>query len=178
LWFDNQAEEAVKFYVSIFSAVGGSPPAFIGHNRRAGASGGRNSKIGSVTRYDEAAAKAAGRPMGSVMIATFELEGQKFVALNGGPLFKFTEAISFVVNCESQEEVDHYWNRLSEGGDAKAQQCGWLKDKFGVSWQIVPTVLGELLGDPDPVKSQRVMKAMLQMKKIDIKTLNQAHEQT
>jgi predicted 3-demethylubiquinone-9 3-methyltransferase (glyoxalase superfamily) len=153
LWFDNQAEEAVSFYTSIF----------------------RNSKIVSIARYGEAAAEASGRPKGSVMIVAFQLEGQEFVALNGGPHFKFTEAISFVVNCRSQEEVDYYWEKLSGGGDEKAQQCGWLKDKYGVSWQIVPTVLGELLNDPDAEKSQRVMKAMLQMKKIDIKSLKRAY---
>ena len=111
------------------------------------------------------------------MVATFELEGQKFTALNGGPLFKFTEATSFVINCESQEEVDHYWDKLSEGGDARAQQCGWLKDKYGLSWQIVPTIAVKMLEDKDPGKSQRVMQAILQMKKIDIKTLKQAYEQ-
>ena len=167
LWFDNQAEEAAKFYVSVFAAFG----------RRLDSSRGKNSKIGSIARYDEAGAKAAGRPKGSVMIATFELEGQKFTALNGGPHFKFTEAISFVVNCESQEEVDHYWNKLSEGGDAKAQQCGWLKDKYGLSWQIVPTIAVKMLEDKDPEKSKRVMQVILQMKKIDIKGLKEAYEQ-
>jgi predicted 3-demethylubiquinone-9 3-methyltransferase (glyoxalase superfamily) len=155
LWFDNQAEEAMNFYVSIF----------------------KNSKVGHVTRYDEASAKAAGRPVGSAMTVSFQLEGQEFVALNGGPLFKFTEAISFVVNCESQAEVDHFWEKLSAGGDEQAQQCGWLKDKYGVSWQIVPTVLGELLSDPDPVKAKRVTEAMLQMKKIDINVLKQVYGQ-
>ena len=159
LWFDNQAEEAANFYVSVFSAFGGT-----------------NSKMGTLARYDEAGAKAAGRPKGSVMVATFELQGQKFTALNGGPHFKFTEAISLVVNCESQEEVDYYWNKLSEGGDSKAQQCGWLKDKYGLSWQIVPTIAVEMLQDKDPEKSKRVMQAILQMKKIDIKTLKQAYE--
>ena len=119
-------------------------------------------------------AQAAGRPKGTVMTVAFQLAGQDFVALNGGPHFKFTEAVSFVVNCASQKEVDHYWERLSEGGDEKAQQCGWLKDKYGLSWQIVPTVLIELLNDPDPQKSRRVMKAMLQMKKIDIEMLQHA----
>jgi predicted 3-demethylubiquinone-9 3-methyltransferase (glyoxalase superfamily) len=152
LWFDNQAEEAMNFYVSIF----------------------KNSKVESVTRYDQASAEAAGRPVGSAMTVSFQLAGQEFVALTGGPLFKFTEAISFVVNCESQAEVDHFWEKLSAGGDEKAQQCGWLKDKYGISWQIVPTVLGELLNDPDPVKAKRVMEAMLQMKKIDIEGLKQA----
>jgi predicted 3-demethylubiquinone-9 3-methyltransferase (glyoxalase superfamily) len=155
LWFDHQAEEAANFYTSIF----------------------RNSKVGAVTRYDEAGAKASGMPKGTAMTVSFQLEGQGFTALNGGPHFKFTEAISFVVNCESQEEVDHFWNRLSEGGDEKAQQCGWLKDKYGLSWQIVPTALNKLLSDPDPAKSQRVMKAVLQMKKIDINALKRASEQ-
>jgi len=158
LWFNDQAEEAANFYVSIFSAVGG------------------NSKIVNVTRYDEAGAGASGRPKGTVMTVTFELNGQGFTALNGGPIFKFTEAISFVVNCETQRDVDGLWEKLCEGGDKKAQQCGWLKDKYGVSWQIVPTVLGTLLSDKDPLKSQRVMKAMLQMKKIDIAALKQAYE--
>lgn len=150
LWFDNQAEEAVNFYVSIF----------------------KNSKIGSIARYDEASAKASGRPKGSVMTVAFELAGQEFVALNGGPLLKFTEAISFVVNCQTQEEVDHFWDKLSAGG--RQVQCGWLKDRFGVSWQIVPTVLAEMLQDKDPEKSKRVMAAMLKMKKIEIEALRQA----
>ena len=152
LWFDDNAEEAVKFYTSIF----------------------KNSKIGKIARYDKAGEKAAGRPAGWVMTIEFQLEGQEFVALNGGPHFKFTEAISFVVNCQKQEEVDYYWEKLSEGG--KEVQCGWLKDKFGLSWQIVPTVLGELLSDKDALKSQRVMEAMLQMVKLDIKKLKQAAE--
>ena len=152
LWFDNQAEEAVSFYTSIF----------------------KNSKIVNITRYGEEGAKASGRPKGTVMTMAFQLDGQEFVALNGGPHSKFTEAISFVVNCKSQDEVDYYWEKLSRGGDTKAQQCGWLKDKYGVSWQIVPKVLGELLNDPDPKKSRRVMKAILQMKKIDIEALRQA----
>src|SRR5881409_2905090 len=133
LWFDNQAEDAVKFYVSIFG----------------------NSKIGSITRYEEEAAKASGRPKGSVMTVAFELEGQTFTALNGGPLFKFTEAISFVVNCETQEEVDEFWEKLSEGG--QKVQCGWLKDKYGLSWQIVPRVLSQMLKDGDPKRTKRVM---------------------
>jgi len=153
LWFDNQAEEAVNFYTSIF----------------------KNSKILSVTRYGEAGAKAAGRPKGSVMTVVFELGGQEFIALNGGPVFTFSPAISFVVNCETQEEVDELWEKLSEGGEK--EQCGWLKDKYGVSWQIVPTVLGKMMQDKDPKKSEKVMKAMLQMDKIDIKTLKQAYEQ-
>ncbi len=154
LWFDNQAEEAVKFYTSVF----------------------RNSKIGTLVRYDDAGAKAAGKPKGSVMTAAFQIEGQDFTAINGGPVFKFTEAVSFVVSCETQADVDHYWTKLGEGGDEKAQQCGWLKDKFGLSWQIVPTALSRLLGDKDAKKSQRVMEAMLQMKKIDISKLQQAFD--
>ena len=153
LWFDDQAEAAVKFYTSIF----------------------KNSKIGKIARYDKAGEKAAGRPAGSVMTVEFQLEGQKFVALNGGPIFKFTEAVSFVVNCKTQAEVDFYWKKLSVGG--KEVQCGWLKDKYGLSWQIVPTVLGELLSSKDAAKSQRVMQAMLTMVKLDIKKLKQAARQ-
>jgi len=152
LWLDHQAEEAANFYVSIF----------------------KNSKVGSTARYDEEGAKAAGRPKGSVMTVAFELDGQEFTALNGGPVFKFTEAISLVVNCETQEEVDHFWERLSAGG--QEVQCGWLKDKFGVSWQVVPTVLIEMLQDKDPQKAKRVMAAMLKMKKISIEGLRQAYE--
>lgn len=155
LWFDTQAEEAVNFYTSIF----------------------KNSKIVSVTHYGEEAARASGRPEGMAMTVAFRLDGQDFVALNGGPRFRFTEAVSFVVNCETQAEVDHYWDRLSAGGDAKAQQCGWLKDKFGLSWQIVPTVLMKMLHDKDPKKSGRVMAALLKMKKPDIETLRRASEQ-
>ena len=150
LWFDHQAEEAARFYVSIF----------------------KNSKMGSVTRYGDEAAKAAGRPKGSAMVVTFELNGQKFMGLNGGPIFKFTEAISFVVSCETQRELDRYWAKLSAGG--AEVQCGWLKDKYGLCWQIVPTVLSKLMSGKDPRKSERVMKAMLQMKKINIKGLQQA----
>lgn len=153
LWFDNQAEEAANFYASIF----------------------KNSKVSNVTRYGEAMAKAAGRPKGTAMTVAFQLDGQEFVALNGGPHFKFTEAISFVVNCKTQEEVDYYWEKLSDGG--QEIQCGWLKDKYGLFWQIVPTVLWELMADKDPKKSERAMQAMLQMKKLDIKTLKQAYEQ-
>ena len=152
LWFDDDAEEAVKFYVSIF----------------------KNSKIGRMTRYGEEGAKVSGRPEGTVMTIAFQLEGQTFAALNGGPHFKFTEAISLVVNCKTQKEVDELWEKLSEGGEEG--QCGWLKDKFGVSWQIVPTALGKLMGDPDPEKSRRVIEAMLQMHKIDVAKLKQAHE--
>ena len=153
LWFDHQAEEAANFYVSIF----------------------KNSKVGSMARYDEEGAKAAGRPQGSVMTVGFELDGQEFTALNGGPMFKFTEATSWVVNCETQEEVDHFWERLSAGGEEV--QCGWLKDRFGVSWQVVPTVLIEMLQDKDPQKAKRVMAAMLKMKKISIEPLRQAYEE-
>ena len=149
LWFDGQADEAVNFYTSIF----------------------KNATITSVTRYGD----AGPGPKGSIMSATFELDGQEFYALNGGPMFKFNEAISFQVDCETQKEVDYYWDKLSEGGDARAQQCGWLKDKYGVSWQIVPRVLIELIGDPDPARSGRVMEAMLQMKKIDIDGLERAY---
>ena len=153
LWFNTQAEEAVKFYISIF----------------------KNSRIVDVARYGEAGAEVSGRPKGSVMTVQFQLEGQEFVALNGGPHFQFTEAISFVVNCKTQREVDTFWEKLSAGG--KKGQCGWLKDQYGVSWQIVPTVLVELLQDKDAGKSQRVMQAMLQMTKIDIETLRRAYEQ-
>ena len=149
LWFDNQAEEAMNLYLSIF----------------------RNSRILSVSRYGD----AGPGPAGSVMTATFQLEGQEFMALNGGPDHKFTEAISLFVDCQTQEEVDTLWEKLSEGGEPGP--CGWLKDRFGLSWQIVPRVLGQLLNDPDPVKSQNVMKAMLQMSKIDIAGLKAAYEQ-
>jgi predicted 3-demethylubiquinone-9 3-methyltransferase (glyoxalase superfamily) len=148
LWFDDQAEEAMNFYVAIF----------------------RNSKPGNVIRYGD----AGPGPKGSVMTASFELEGQQFTALNGGPRFRFTEAISFVVSCGTQAEVDELWERLSEGGET--QRCGWLKDRFGLSWQIVPVVLIELLSNPDPEKSRRVMEAMMQMTKIDIAKLRQAYE--
>jgi predicted 3-demethylubiquinone-9 3-methyltransferase (glyoxalase superfamily) len=153
LWFDNQGEEAAKFYTGIF----------------------RNSKIVSVARYGEAGHEVHGRPPGTVMTVAFELDGQRFTALNGGPVFKFNEAISLQVNCETQEEVDYYWERLSEGGDKKAQKCGWLKDKYGASWQVVPRVLIEMMSDPDAEKSGRTMKAMLQMKKIDIGELKRAY---
>jgi predicted 3-demethylubiquinone-9 3-methyltransferase (glyoxalase superfamily) len=132
--------------------------------------------MGSVTRYGEAESAIAGRPEGSVMTVTFELHGQQFVALNGGPLFKFSPAISFMVHCKTQEEVDRLWERLSEGGEQ--EQCGWLKDRYGVSWQIVPTALGEMLQDRDPERSQRVMRAMLQMKKLDVTALKQAYQQS
>jgi len=148
LWFDSKAEEAANFYVSVF----------------------KNSKIVSIMRYGE----AGPGPKGSVMSATFQLDGQEFIALNGGPMFTFSPAISFFVHCESQEEVDKLWEKLSEGGEK--QRCGWLKDKYGVSWQIIPTVLGQMLQDKDGEKSKRVMNAMLQMDKLDIKTLKQAYE--
>jgi predicted 3-demethylubiquinone-9 3-methyltransferase (glyoxalase superfamily) len=160
LWFDDKAEEAANFYVAVFS---GSP------------SGEKNSKIVSAARYDEAGARASGRPKGTVMTVAFQLDGQEFIALNGGPIFKFTEALSLLVNCQTQEEVDYFWNKLSEGG--AEGQCGWLKDKYGLSWQVVPTVLPKLLQDADPEKAKRVMQAMLGMKKIDIKGLKQAYEQ-
>jgi predicted 3-demethylubiquinone-9 3-methyltransferase (glyoxalase superfamily) len=153
LWFDDKAEEAAKFYTSIF----------------------KNSKIINVARYGDAGAQVSGRPKGSVMTVAFQLDGQEFVALNGGPQFKFTEAVSFVVNCQTQEEVDEYWKKLSDGG--QEVQCGWLKDKYGLSWQIVPTVLEELMSDPDPKKAESVMKATLHMKKLDIKRLKQAYDQ-
>jgi len=163
LWFDDQAEEAANFYVSIFSASGGS-----------GADGG-DTKIVDVVRYGEAGANAAGRPQGSVMTVTFQLDGQEFTALNGGPEFMFTEAISLLVNCEDQEEVDEFWDRLSEGGEQGP--CGWLKDRYGVSWQVVPTALSEMLRDEDPKKAERVMAAMLKMNKIDIQALKEAYEE-
>jgi predicted 3-demethylubiquinone-9 3-methyltransferase (glyoxalase superfamily) len=148
LWFDNQAEEAVHFYVSIF----------------------KNSKVGRVTRYGD----GGPGPKGTVMSATFQLDGQEFFALNGGPMFKFTEAISFFVNCETQQEVDELWEKLSAGGEKS--RCGWLKDKYGLSWQIIPSVLGKLLQDKNAAKAKSVMTAMLQMSKIDIKALQQAYD--
>ncbi|TAL70111.1 MAG: VOC family protein [Bacteroidetes bacterium] len=151
LWFDKQAEEAVSFYTSIF----------------------KNSRIGAIVRYDEAGAKASGMPLGAVMTASFQLEGQDFVALNGGPVFNFTPAISFVVNCNTQDEIDYYWNKLSEGG--RTDQCGWLQDKFGVSWQIVPVELPKLLNNGDARKSQKVMGALLKMTKLDLTVLRKAY---
>lgn len=150
LWFNDQAEEAVKFYASIF----------------------KKSKVLKVARYEKASANTTGRPPGSVMTIEFELEGQRFVALNGGPAFKFTEAISFVVNCRTQAELDRYWKKLSAGG--KEIQCGWLKDKYGLAWQIVPEIVWKLLSDHDSDKAQRVMQAVLQMTKLDIKKLKHA----
>jgi predicted 3-demethylubiquinone-9 3-methyltransferase (glyoxalase superfamily) len=153
LWYDNQAEEAANFYASIF----------------------KNSKVGNVSRYEEEGAKASGQRAGSAMTVEFELEGQKFLGLNGGPHFKFTEAVSFVVNCEDQEEVDYFWEKLTADGGAESQ-CGWLKDKYGLSWQIVPTILPELFKNKDAEKTKRVMQAMLQMKKIDVAALQRAVE--
>lgn len=152
LWFDDQAEGAANFYVSIF----------------------KNSRVVSIARYGEAAAKASGRPKGSVMTITFELDGQQFMALNGGPVFRFTEAISLLVNCTTQKEVDDLWEKLSDGGEPGV--CGWLKDKYGLSWQIVPTALGEMMTDENARKSERVMGALLQMRKLDIKTLTEAYQ--
>lgn len=147
LWFDNQAEEAANFYVSIF----------------------KNSRIGKISRYGD----AGPGPKGAAMLVTFQIEGQEFIALNGGPQFKFTPAISLLVNCETQQEVDQLWDRLSEGG--QKSRCGWLQDKYGLSWQVVPTALSKLMNDPDPQKAGRVMQAMLQMDKIDIARLKEAH---
>jgi predicted 3-demethylubiquinone-9 3-methyltransferase (glyoxalase superfamily) len=144
LWFDDQAEEAANFYVSMF----------------------KNSKMGKITRYEEESAKATGRPAGTAMTVAFEIEGQKFTALNGGPHFKFTEAVSFVVSCETQEEVDYFWDKLTADGGSESQ-CAWLKDKYGLSWQIVPTILIELLQNKDAAKSHRVMLAMMQMNEKD-----------
>lgn len=152
LWFDDQVEEAVNFYTSLF----------------------KNSKIGRIFRNPQEAAEKTGRPVGSVLTIEFEIEGQKFVALNGGPLFKFNESVSFVINCETQEEVDYFWGKLiADGGEESA--CGWLKDKFGLSWQITPTVLIDMLHDNDQEKSGRVMQAMLQMQKIEIPKLKAAY---
>ena len=152
LWFDHQAEEAAKFYTSVF----------------------KNSKVGKILRYDEATAKAAGGPVGSVLTIEFEIEGQKFTALNGGPQFKFNESVSFVVECKTQEEVDYFWEKLTAGGGQESE-CGWLKDKFGLSWQVTPTVLIDMLNDKDPKKAGRVMKAMMQMQKIEINKLKAAY---
>lgn len=154
LWFDSQAEEAANFYAGIFP----------------------NSRILHVARYTEVGKEHHGKPAGSAMAVEFELDGQKYTALNGGPQFKFTEAISLQVRCETQAEVDHYWDRLSEGGDPKAQACGWLKDKYGLSWQVVPVVLFEMMSDPDPARAKRATEAMFGMKKFDIVTLRRAHE--
>jgi len=152
LWFDMQAEDAAKFYVSVF----------------------KNSKLGKISRYGEAGQEIHGKKPGSVMVAEFEIDGQPFVALNGGPQFKFSEAVSFQVHCDTQEEIDYFWNALTREG--REQPCGWLKDKFGVSWQIVPTVLGKMMTDPDAEKTQRVTNAFLKMKKFDLAKLKQAYE--
>lgn len=154
LWFDHQAEEAVNFYTSLF----------------------KDSKILNMARYDQDSAQASGQPQGSVMTVTFQIEGQNYLALNGGPTFKFTEAVSFIVNCETQAEVDRLWNALTAHGGEESQ-CGWLKDKFGLSWQIVPTALEELMTRGTPAQAQRVMQAMLQMKKLDVAKLQQAYDQ-
>jgi len=153
LWFDTQAEEAAKFYIAVFD----------------------NSRIVNTTRYGKAGYEFHKRPPGSVMTVEFELGGQPFTALNGGPVFKFNEAVSLQIMCDTQKEVDYYWERLSQGGDKSAQQCGWLKDRFGLSWQVVRAVLPKMLADPDPEKSQRVMTAVLEMKKLDIDALKRAY---
>jgi predicted 3-demethylubiquinone-9 3-methyltransferase (glyoxalase superfamily) len=155
LWFDDNAEEAVKFYLSIF----------------------KNSKVGNVTRYGKEGYEIHKKKEGSVMTIDFEIEGQKFLALNGGPIFKFNEAISFQIYCDTQEEIDYYWEKLTEGGDKNAQVCGWLKDKFGVSWQVVPIAMIKMLQDKDSKKTERVMKAMLQMQKLDIDALTKAYQE-
>lgn len=156
LWFDDQAEEAAQFYCAIFPDSG----------------------ISKISRYGREGHEIHGKPEGSAMTVEFELDGQTFTALNGGPMFTFNEAISFQVHCESQEEVDHYWEQLSAGGDPQAQQCGWLKDQYGVSWQIIPRAMIELVSDPASEKSQRAMKAMFQMKKIDMAELRRAYDGT
>lgn len=155
IWFDNQAEEAVNFFTSIF----------------------KNSKIKTVTRYGEAGAKVSGMQKGTVMTIAFQIEGQEFVAINGGPVFEITPSISFFVNCENQQEIEALWEKLSKGGDERAQQCGWLQDKYGVSWQVVPVALGKMLSDTDPERLERVMHSLLQMKKIDIKSLKKVYDQ-
>ncbi len=155
LWFDDQAEEAVNFYLSVF----------------------KNGSIKRVAHYGKEGQEIHKRPEGSVMVIEFEIEGQRFTALNGGPIFKFNEAVSFVVDCETQEEIDYYWNKLTESGDPNAQQCGWLKDKYGLSWQIVPTIMAELIGDQKTPQSHRAMRAMMEMKKLDIEKLRQAYGQ-
>lgn len=156
LWFDNQAEQAAKLYVSLF----------------------KKSSIGKISRYSKEGFEIHGRPAGSVMAVNFTLEGQSFMALNGGPMFKLSEAVSFMVNCETQEEIDHFWGKLSRGGDPKAQQCGWLKDKFGLSWQIVPSAMSKWMSDRDASKSARVMHAFMPMKKLNIAKLQRAYDGT
>lgn len=155
LWYDTEAEEAANLYVSLFE----------------------NSKVGNIMHYDKASAEVSGKEEGDVLTVEFELDGQSFVAINGGPNFKFTEAVSFAVDCETQDEVDHFWNGLIEDG-GEASQCGWLKDKYGLSWQIVPTILNQLLSDPDPAKASSVMQAMLDMKKLIIADLQKAYSET
>lgn len=152
MWFDNKAQEAVKFYVSLFP----------------------DSEIGTITRYGKSGAKASGMSEGSIMTISFKINGQDFMALNGGPIFKFTEAVSFIVNCETQEEIDKYWEKLSEGGEESV--CGWLKDKYGLSWQVSPAILEEMADEKDPEKWERVMEKMMNMKKIDIKALEDAYK--
>lgn len=154
LWFDDQAEAAANFYVGIFP----------------------NSRITAVSRYGEAGKDVHGKAPGSVLTVGFELDGQGFTALNGGPVFTFSEAVSFMVACETQEEVDHFWTRLAEGGDPNAQQCGWLKDRFGLSWQVVPRIMMDMLVDPDHAASQRAFAAMMQMRKLDIAVLKKAYD--
>jgi predicted 3-demethylubiquinone-9 3-methyltransferase (glyoxalase superfamily) len=156
LWFDHQAEEAARFYTGIFP----------------------DSRITNISRYPKAGQEVHGREPGSVLTVAFELAGQALTALNGGPVFKFNEAISLQVMCDTQEEVDHYWNKLSQGGDPQAQQCGWVKDRYGLSWQVVPRQLLEWIVDPDPQKAERTFSAMLQMKKLDLAALRRAHEGT
>jgi predicted 3-demethylubiquinone-9 3-methyltransferase (glyoxalase superfamily) len=153
LWFDTQAEEAAKFYTSVF----------------------KNSKLGRMSHYGKEGYDIHKKPEGTVLTVEFELEGQKFIALNGGPDFKFNEAVSVVVNCETQEEIDYYWGKLTPGGDPAAQQCGWLKDKYGLSWQITPTALDDMMSDPHTEKTERVMKAMLKMKKLNLEELERAY---
>jgi predicted 3-demethylubiquinone-9 3-methyltransferase (glyoxalase superfamily) len=153
LWFDNEAEEAARYYTGIF----------------------KNSRIGKISRYGEAGREITRKAPGSVMMVSFELEGQPFAALNGGPEFKFNEALSFMIPCRDQKELDYYWDKLSQGGDPRAQMCGWLKDKYGLSWQVIPAMIDEMLGDPHSERSQRAMEAMLKMKKIDIATLERAY---
>jgi predicted 3-demethylubiquinone-9 3-methyltransferase (glyoxalase superfamily) len=153
LWFDDQAEEAAKYYIGIF----------------------KNSKIGKITHYGEAGRETHKRPAGSVLTVAFELDGVQFTALNGGPLFKFNEAVSFQIICKDQKEVDYYWEKLTPGGDPSAQVCGWLKDKFGLSWQVVPSIMPDLVGDPNSEGSQRAMAAMMKMKKLDIAELERAY---
>jgi predicted 3-demethylubiquinone-9 3-methyltransferase (glyoxalase superfamily) len=154
LWFDDQAEEAARHYIGVFP----------------------NSRITKVLHYNGAGEEIHGQPAGKVMTVSFELDGQPFTALNGGPVFRFNEAVSFQVLCETQEELDHYWEKLSEGGDPAAQQCGWLKDRFGVSWQVTPRILLDMLADPDPERSRRSMEVMLKMKKFDIAALERVHQ--